>query len=348
MSQSKSYKLAELVTLLGAELKGDANYEITRVASLETAIAGELSFISNAKHREQLIKTKAGVVILTQEELEHCPTQALVVKDPYYAFAKVAQLFNDAPQFSAGINPKATIADSAEIDSSVYIGPAAVIGERVKIGAGSVIEAGVVISSDVIIGEHCHIYPNVSIYHRVKIGSRVIIHSGVILGADGFGMARNPDNTWVKFPQLGSVVIGNDVEIGANTCVDRGALDDTVIEDGVKLDNLIQVAHNVQIGAHTAIAGCVGIAGSTTIGKHCMIGGHSSINGHINLCDGSIVTGTSSVAKSTNEPGMYSSGIPALPTREWGKLLVRLLQIDSLFDRLKKLEKKVNAHDDRE
>ncbi len=336
---ANTYTLSELAVRLDARLHGDGACVITGMASLGDARAGQISFLSGSEHQAELAHTQASAVVLKEEHLKDCPGAALISTDPHLAYAKLAQLFVRSSKPKPGIHATAVLAASVTLAEGVSIGAMCVVGERVTMGKGSVIEAGVVIADDVRIGEDCHLYPQVNLGERVQLGSRVILHSGVVIGADGFGMARTPENTWLKIPQLGSVVIGDDVEIGANTCVDRGALGNTVIEEGVKLDNLIQVAHNVCIGAHTVIAGCVAIAGSVKIGRHCMIGGASTINGHIELCDGTLITGTSTVLKSTTEPGAYTAGFPALPTRTWKKLLIRFLQLDDIMNRLKALEK---------
>jgi UDP-3-O-[3-hydroxymyristoyl] glucosamine N-acyltransferase len=269
--------------------------------------------------------------------LEECPTNALIVADPYVSYAKIALLLNPAPSFDSQIDPTAVIAASASIADAVYIGAHCVIGENVIIDSGSVIGPGCVIEQACCIGRNSRLVANVTLCTGVSIGERCLIHPGVVIGSDGFGVA-NDHGRWIKVPQLGKVRIGNDVEIGANTTIDRGALDDTVIEDGVKLDNLIQVAHNVKIGAHTVIAGCVGIAGSAEIGKHCAIGGGVGVLGHLQIADGVQVTAMSMVTKSIKAPGVYSSGVPLQTNRDWHKNAVRFKQLDELAARVKELE----------
>jgi UDP-3-O-[3-hydroxymyristoyl] glucosamine N-acyltransferase len=307
------HTLSEIAKFLQAELKGDANYAITGIAPLEKARENQISFFGKAEgfvqtSRQYLATTKAGAVILTPKDAEGYAGNVLLVADPYVSYAKLTSLFNNAPKIRQGIHEKA------------------VVGKNVSIGEDVIIEAGCVIGDGAKIGDNCHLYPNVIVYHDVCIGDRVIIHSGAVIGADGFGMA-NDKGKWCKIYQLASVQIGDDVEIGANTCIDRGALEDTIIEDGVKLDNHIQIGHNVKIGAHTVIAGCTGVAGSTAIGKHCMIGGAVNINGHINITDQVIITGASTLMKDIEKSGVYSSTMTVQPHRAWMKILSRFLKL---------------------
>lgn len=334
-----SYTLAELASLLDLKLQGDPNCVIEGLATLTYAKSGQISFLNSAEYRPDLAKTQASAVVLAEADLAACPTNALITPDPYFAYAKLTRLFNNASQVKPGIHPSCSIASSAEIDPSASIAAFCVIGEKVVIGANTRLGAGVTVGDQAELGEDCHLHPRVSIGERVKVGSRVIIHSGAVLGSDGFGFAHSKEKTWTKIYQLGSVTIGNDVEIGANTCIDRGALGNTVIEDGVKLDNLIHIAHNVRVGAHTAIAACTGIAGSVNIGRYCMIGGAVNMNGHITICDGVIITPTSGVLRSIDKPGLYTSFFPAQPGQVWKRLLIRFLQIDNIVQRLKALEK---------
>lgn len=314
--------LKKIAKEINATIIGDDNIVISDLAPLYRAKAGELSFLANSLHVKHLIDSKASAVILTEENAKNCSTVALIVKNPELAFARVAASFVREKKLSPGIHRTAVIADSAIIHSSASIGAHCVIGENVVIGERTTLFPGTIVSDDVKIGSDCIIYSNVSIYHHVILKNRITLHSGCVIGADGFGLAHDRDH-FEKIPQLGSVVIHDDVEIGANTCVDRGALDDTIIENGVKIDNLVQIAHNVVVGAHTAIAGCVAIAGSTRIGRHCMIGGASAIGGHITVCDGVIFTGMAMVTKSIKEPGVYSSGTGLLPNAEWRRCAVR-------------------------
>ncbi|CAL7963975.1 UDP-3-O-(3-hydroxymyristoyl)glucosamine N-acyltransferase [Gammaproteobacteria bacterium] len=322
----RTYTLQELAKFLAAEFWGDPNCLITGIGSLDKATPSQISFLKSHHYSKYLATTKAAAVIARPEHAEQNSGNWIIVNDPYLAYAKISGFFDDAPIISPGIHATALIGEDCEIGAGTSIGPYCVIGHRVKIGENAQIAAGSVISDDVVIGEKTKLCANVVLYHRVKIGKRCLLHSGAVIGSDGFGNA-NEKGVWHKIYQLGTVIIGNDVEIGANTTVDRGAISDTIIEDGVKLDNQIQVGHNVHIGAHTAIAGCTGIAGSTKIGRYCMIGGGVGITGHIEITDGVIISGKSAIGKSITKPGMYASSIPAMPYRTWGRVLVRLAKL---------------------
>ncbi len=339
--------LSALVEGLEVHIRGNADCLITGVAPIQQAEAGRITFLTNANYKKYLTHTSASAVICSEADvLEDSATTFVIAKNPYFTYAKIAEHFQGMQSVTPGIHPSAVIADGTFIDPSAAIGPHCVIGSGTSLGTGVVIGAGTVIGADVSIGEGSQIDARVTIYDRVKIGKRTRLASGVVLGADGFGFA-NQRGTWHKVPQLGSVIIGNDVDIGANTTIDRGAIEDTVIEDGVKLDNLIQIGHNVRIGAHTIIAGCVAIAGSTVIGKHCMVGGTSAFAGHIEVADQVIITGMTAVTKSIREPGMYSSGIVgAVPTPEFRKNNARFHRLENLMERVKKLESALNeAHE---
>lgn len=332
------YRLKQLAQFLSAEFKGDPDCPITGIGSLDKAISGQISFLTNAHYNKYLAITKASAVIVKpQNSTEN--GNFIIVDDPYLAYAKISVLFDDQPVAKSGIHSTAVIGEDCDIGTGVSIGPYCVIGSRVKIGENSHIAAGCNISDDVVIGAETKLYANVVLYHKVKIGSRVLIHAGAVIGSDGFGNA-NEKGVWHKIYQLGTVIIGNDVEIGANTTIDRGAIENTIIEDGVKLDNLIQIGHNVHIGAYTAIAGCTGIAGSTKIGRYCMIGGGVGITGHIEIADGVIISGKSAIGKSITKSGMYASSIPAMPYRIWARVLVRFSQLEDIVHRLNALEKK--------
>lgn len=341
MAKNTQYSLRELAELLNARLVGDENVKITAMAPLYRASNGEITFLLNSKYKSQLAESRASAVVLAEQDLSEYEGNALLMSDPNLGYAKLAQLFAKKQCFNPGVHPTAVIAESATIAASAAIGAFVVIGERVKVGEGSVIAAGSVIGDDCAIGSECIIYPKVIFYRNVRLQDRVIVHSGVVIGADGFGMV-NDRGIWHKIPQLGGVVIGNDVEIGANTTIDCGAMDDTIIADGVKMDNQIQIAHNVKIGAHTAVAGCVAIAGSTEIGKHCMIGGRVAITDHIKICDQVILTGGTSVTKSITAPGIYSSTVSAQPHSEWQRNTVRSRQLEQLFNRVKQLEHRID------
>ena len=317
----KSFSIIELAKHVAATVLGDDQTRIHRLSPLKRALPGDLTFLTSAAYERYLPETKASAVIVTKEHADRCPTTALIVSNPEYAFAKIAQLFHPVKHPVAGIHASAVVAASAKVDPSAAIGAQCVIGENVVIGPRTVLHPGVVVNDDVVIGCDGLFYSHVTVYHGVTIGDRVILHSGAVIGSDGFGLAHH-QGRFEKIPQLGSVVMGDDVEIGANTCVDRGALDNTIIENGVKIDNLVQIAHNVVIGAHTVIAGHASIAGSTTIGHHCMIGGAATVGGHLTVCDGTIFTGAAMVTKSIKTPGIYSSGTGLLPNKAWRKAVV--------------------------
>lgn len=331
--------LAELATITGGELHGNGELTVSTVAAMDKAGEGQIAFLTNAKYRKHLEQCKATAVLIKSNELECCQTNAIVVADPYLAFALVAQALDTTPE------------PAERIEASAFVASDAVIGEGVCIGHNTVIESGVVLGNNVVIGAGCFIgknakigsntkmWANISIYHDVEIGESCLIQSNTVIGSDGFGYANNRGE-WVKIPQLGSVMIGNRVEIGACTTIDRGAIDDTVIEDNVIIDNHIQIAHNVHVGYGTAMAGCTTVAGSVNIGKYCIIGGASVLNGHIDIADGVTITGMGMVMRSITEKGIYSSGIPLQSNKEWRKTAARTLKIDDMHKRLKALEKK--------
>lgn len=339
MAKKLAHTLQELALFLAAEFQGDSNCLITGIGSLDKAVPGQISFLNHSRYCKYLTTTKASAVIVKPEHTKSNFGNLLIVNDPYLAYAKISALFADRQEQVPGIHATALIGEECEISADVSIGAYCVIGRRVKIDKDTQIESGCVIGDGVTIGECARLCANVVVYHKVKIGKRALLHSGAVVGSDGFGNA-NEKGVWRKIYQLGTVIVGDDVEIGANTTIDRGAIEDTIIADGVKLDNQIQVGHNVHIGAHTAIAGCVGIAGSTKIGRHCMIGGGVGINGHIEITDGVVITGKSAISKSITKPGIYSSGIPAMPHRTWGRVLVRLAQLEDIVHRLKAMEKR--------
>ena len=333
-----SSNLADIAIKLNAELKGDPQCVINRIDSLAQAQPGAITFLANSRHRPYLATTQASAVILSADDLNLCPTNALIVANPELTFAQLLAYYCQPPLAAGNIHPTAVIGEGCQIDATAQIGAHCVIADRVQIGERTIVEAGTLLGSDSVIGSDSHLYPRVTLYSRVRLGHRVIIHSGAVLGADGFGFAQD-QGKWMKIIQLGGVLVGDDVEIGANTTIDRGAIYDTVIGHGVKIDNLVQIAHNVKIGDHTAIAGCVGIAGSTEIGKYCMIGGAVDINGHIKITDRVMVTGSSSVAQSILEPGVYSSGIAIEKNRVWRRNMLRFSQLDEMAKRLRRLEK---------
>ena len=332
-----SVSLNELASSLGATVHGDGGTRVDHVATLASAGPGAVTFLANRRYRSQLPGTGASAVILQPEFVDECPCAALVTDNPYLGYALSAAILNPANVQPAGIDPNAVVEPSAQVAASAHVAANAVVAARVRIGERTRIGAGCVIESDVEIGDDTTLAANVTLCRGVRIGRRVIIHPGVVVGADGFGIA-NDAGVWVKVPQLGSVVVSDDVEIGANTTIDRGALDDTVIEEGVKLDNLIQVGHNVRIGAHTAIAACVAIGGSARIGKRCTIGGAASLAGHLDIADDVHLTATSAVPNSINEPGVYSSGMPVQDNKSWRRNIVRLRHLEEMARSLKELQ----------
>jgi UDP-3-O-[3-hydroxymyristoyl] glucosamine N-acyltransferase len=336
-----SYSLRDIAEELGAQVHGDEDCRIDHVATIADAGPGGISFLANRRYRPQLLTTRASAVILDQEFLSACPVTALVVSNPYLGYARVAALLAPEQPRRAGIHPSAYVSDRASVDTSAWIGAQAVVEDDASVGMRSRIGPGCVIERGASVGDECTLTANVTICHDVRIGHRVLLHPGVVIGADGFGIA-NDGGVWVKVPQLGTVVVADDVEIGANTTIDRGALADTILEEGVKLDNLIQIGHNVRIGAHTAIAAGVAIGGSATIGKRCTIGGAASIAGHLELADDVHLTATSAVPNTISEPGIYSSGMPVQENRAWRRNVVRMRQLDEMAKRLKDLEKKLD------
>ncbi|AZC16620.1 MULTISPECIES: UDP-3-O-(3-hydroxymyristoyl)glucosamine N-acyltransferase [Pseudomonas] len=333
-------KLGQLAEFLGATLRGDAEKEITGLATLQEAGPAQLSFLANPQYRKYLVDSQAGAVLLKAAEAEAYAGDALVVADPYLSYARVSHFFDPKPKAPAGIHPSAVIADDAQVDPTASIGAFAVIESGARIDAGVTVGAHCVIGARSVVGEGGWLAPRVTLYHDVRIGKRVVIQSGAVLGGEGFGFA-NSKGIWNKIAQVGGVTIGDDVEIGVNTAIDRGALADTIIGNGVKLDNQIQIAHNVQVGDHTAMAACVGISGSTKIGKHCMLAGGVGLVGHIEICDNVFLTGMTMVTHSITEPGAYSSGTAMQPAAEWRKSAARIRQLDDLARRLRQLEKRV-------
>lgn len=337
------FTLAELITGLEATIKGDPNCTVEGVCTIDNSQAGRITFLMNSLYKKYLPETKAAAVILTSEEADSCPVNAIICRDPYYTYAKIAAFFDQKPKPALGVHPSAVIGSGCEMDDTVSIGPHVVLGNDVKLGRHVVIGAGTVIGDSASIDEHSVLDANVTIYYQVKIGKRTHISSGAVIGADGFGNAKHK-GVWHSVPQVGGVVIGDDVMIGANTTIDRGAIENTIIENGVRLDNLIQVGHNVRIGEQTAIAGCVGIAGSANIGKNCLVGGQAGFGGHITVTDNVMITGGTEVTKSIREPGVYSSGVGGLVTnQEWRKNSARVQRLEQLMQRVKNLEASLEA-----
>ena len=328
--------LGELAVRFGCELRGDPAARVDSVATLQNANAHAVTFLANPRYRRHLAQTRAGAVVLETKLAAECPVAVLIAADPYATYARIAALLYPEPQFPAGIDPAAHVSRSAVVASSASIAANVVledevrVGERVRIGPGCVVMRGSTLETDT------RLTANVTVCQGVHIGARVLMHPGVVIGADGFGLAPERGR-WIKVPQVGGVRIGDDVEIGANTTIDRGAIDDTIIEDGVKLDNQIQIGHNVRVGAHTAIAGCTGVSGSTTIGRGCMIAGMVGIAGHLEICDGTVITGRTLVSRSITRPGVYSGGLPADEARRWRRNSARFRHLDELARRLERL-----------
>ena len=343
MAKAKKYRLAQIVERFGGEIIGDPQTPVSQVATLQSAGAQDISFLSHGKYRAQLAETRAGAVILDRSDSGLTRLPRIVCADPYLYFAKVSTLLNPPEAVRPGVHRSAVIERGTRIPASASIGAGAYIGRGVKLGKAVVIGAGCCIGDGVEIGAASRLHARVTIYAGCRLGQRALVHAGAVIGADGFGIALE-EGSWRKIPQIGRVLIGDDVEIGANTCIDRGALDDTVVEDGVKLDNLIQIGHNVRIGAHTAIAGCTGIAGSTRIGKHCMIGGAANIVGHLDIADRVVIHAAAVVTKSIRKAGSYS-GHPAEDSRSWAQHMALLRHLDSLRERVRSLEKSLSTRE---
>ncbi len=333
--------LGELAQGIGAELRGDESRPVKRLATLERAGQGDVSFLANPRYRRFLAGTRASAVIISRSDADACPVDALIMENPYLGYARAANILYPLPDLPQGTHPAAWVSDNAKIHETAWVGPQAVVEAGALVAAGAFIGPGCVVGADVRIGEGSRLVANVTLCAGVRLGRGVLVHPGAVIGSDGFGLADD-EGVWVKIPQLGTVIIGDDVEIGANTTVDRGALDDTIIERGAKLDNLVQVGHNCRIGEHTAIAGATGIAGSVSVGRHCSIGGGVGISGHIELTDQVQITGRSVVFQSISEPGVYSSGMPLQENRAWRRTYVRCRELDDFARRLTRLEKKTS------
>jgi len=322
------FSLGELAVRFGLTLRGEPSLTVRSVATLSHANTGALSFLANSRYRKQLESTRATAVLLSADDESHCPVAALIDPNPYLAYARIAALMHPQASLAPGIHPSAVVAKGARIAASASIGPLAVIEDEAQIGERVLIGPACIVQKRACVGADSVLLSRVNLYPGVTLGKRCILHAGAVIGADGFGFAPNA-GTWVKVPQVGSVRIGDDVEIGANTTIDRGAIDDTVVENGVKLDNQIQVGHNVIIGAHTAIAACTGISGSTVIGQRCMIGGMVGFAGHLTIADDVVVTGCSLVSASIRNAGSYSSGMPTVETRLWRRMVAHLRRLDT-------------------
>jgi len=348
ISSRASFSLQEIAQHIGGQLDSvHAAVPIFGVGTIEQAKEGELCFLENAKYQKYLMESKAAAILVSYAlvpQLQNSPKPIIIVPNPKLAFSKVIHLFYPPKRAAGGIHHSAVVSNNSVIAPSACIGPHCVIGENVIIGDQVIIGANTVIGDHCTLGKNTHIYPNVTLYSNVSLGENNIIHSGVVLGGDGFGFVQDK-NQWVKIPHIGGVEIGNNVEIGANTTIDRGMINNTVIEEGVIIDNLVQIAHNVRIRKYTAIAACVGIAGSADIGAHCQIGGGTIINGHITIPEGTYFIGGSQVGNSIKKPGVYSSGIPAKEYTGWIKNIARFHQLDEMAHRLKVLENKIKSED---
>jgi UDP-3-O-[3-hydroxymyristoyl] glucosamine N-acyltransferase len=347
---SENYSLGEIAAFLNAELRGDPEIRIKGLNTLQNAGSNELAFLANEKYVCQLASSKAEAVILSAKHItasaegdssaEHYNGALLVLDNPYLGYAQISKWFDPAPQVVAGVHPSAVVDSTAQVGANVYIGPNAVVEADTVIGDNCYLAGGCYIGARSQLGEGSRISANVSIYHDISIGCRATLHSGAVIGADGFGFAPDGSGSWQKIYQIGGVVIGDDVEIGACTTIDRGALGDTRIGNGVIIDNHVQIAHNVTVGDNSAMAAYSGIAGSTTLGRNCILAGDACLVGHIDVCDNVQVMARALVTKSISKPGSYSSGMPLMETREWRKNTVRITQLDSIARRLNKLEKK--------
>ncbi|MDX1902479.1 MAG: UDP-3-O-(3-hydroxymyristoyl)glucosamine N-acyltransferase [Gammaproteobacteria bacterium] len=336
--QQKSYTLAQLCHGLDVEIQGDPTCVIQGICTIQQGLPGKITFLMNPLYRRFLSETKASAIILSAEHAKDCQTNAIISRDPYYTWTQVAAYFDNKPRAEPGIHPSAVVGEHCQIDPSASVGANCVIGDYVTLSAGVQLHPGCVIGEYSEIGQSSCLEANVTVSHRIIIGERVTIGSGTVIGSDGFGIAKHK-GVWHKVPQLGRVVIHDDVELGSNCSVDRGAIDDTILGRGVRIDNLVQIGHNVQIGEHTAIAGCVGISGSTVIGSNCMIGGQAGFAGHITIADNVVITGGTEVTKSIQQPGIYSSGVGGLVTnQERRKNTARVHRLAYLQERVKMLE----------
>ena len=340
-----STSLGELAVQFGIELVGDPTATVSRVATLANADSESLSFFANKAYREQLRRTNAAAVLVRPDDAKDCPVNALLADDPYLAYARIADVLCPFPDPSPGIHASAIVAETANVAGSAEISAHAVIGENSVIGDRVYVGPGVVIGPRCVVGDDSRINANATLVQDVRMGVRCIVHPGAVIGSDGFGNAMS-DGGWVKVPQLGGVQIGNDVEIGSNTTIDRGAIDDTIIGNGVRLDNLIQIAHNVVIGEHTAMAAFTGISGSTVIGKRCMFAGRAGVVGHIDICDDVVVGGATMISKDIREPGFYTASFPAEKDKDWKRKVARFRRMDELVKRIEILEKSAGKDDE--
>src|SRR5690348_18386592 len=339
VDKESGYRISELAQRFGLELRGDGEARVRGVGTLAAARTDQLAFLANPRYAGALADTRAGVVVLRAEHAEGCPVPALIAADPYLAYAKIAALFEHVPAAQPGVHPTAVVEAGARISASASIGPFCTIAANAVVEDGAVLGPHCVIGESCVVGAQARLVARVTLVTRVRLGRRVLIHPGAVLGADGFGIA-NERGQWVKVPQLGGVRVGDDCEIGANTTIDRGALEDTVLEEDVRLDNQIQIAHNVTIGAHTAMAGCAAIAGSAKIGRYCLIGGGAGILGHLSIADRVTITARALVTHSIHAAGEYSSGVPIQDAKQWRRNAARFKHLDEFARRVQALEKK--------
>lgn len=336
-----SLSLATIVSRLGGRVSGNPDVLVVQVGSLENAGAGQIAFFSNPRYKAKLAQTRAAAIVLAPSAEGLTTLPRIVADNPYAYFARLSQMLNPDPDPAPGVHSHAIVAHDARVSASAQVGPHAVIGAGVVIGDRAMIGAGCYVGRDVEVGQDCRLYPSVVVYAGCRIGARVILHSGVVIGADGFGIA-DEGGRWVKIPQIGRVVLGNDVEVGANTTIDRGAIDDTVLEDGVKLDNQIQIGHNCRIGAHTAMAGCVAVAGSVRIGRNCTVGAGAIILGHLAIPDGTTISAATTISRSPGKSGTYTGMFPFDDNASWARNTAYVRHLSELVDRIKGIEKRLS------
>ena len=334
------YDLAYLASFLNGKLNGDSGYKINSISSLDQAQPDQISYCSEKKYSKQLETTRAGAVVISQEYVSSFNGNSIVVDNPHLSFVKIARLLHPENSFEAAVHPSAIVSSNATVSPTAWIGPNVVIEDGANIGDKAYVGAGCYVGQNTKVGDGSKLYPGVTVQHESIVGSQCVLYAGVVIGSDGFGFARDGE-VWEKIPQVGRAVVGDDVEIGANTTIDRGAIHDTVIHSGVKIDNLVHIAHNVEIGENTIIAACTGIAGSAKLGKRCSIGGSARIFGHIEIADDVVIAANSLVGRSIKEPGVYSSAIRAEKLDKWQKNIARFGELDSIARRLRMIEKEM-------
>ena len=344
-ASGKAFRLGELAVRVGGEVVGDADIEITGLGALGSAAPGQISHLSHAAYRDKLAATGASAVILRRDQVAACPTNALVVANPYHAFAKISHLWDEPIPLNPGIHPSAWVDSGAVVHATARIGPGVVIGTGTRVGARARLYANVAVGPHCRLDEDVCLMANATLYDGVKLGARTVVHAGSVVGADGFGFTPDPSGRLEAIAQFGGVTVGRDVSIGAGTTIDRGTIDDTVIEDGVKIDNQVQIGHNCRIGAHTLVCGCVGMVGSTTVGRHCVLAGMVGIGGDrpIDICDHVTVSGVTHVSSSITEPGTYSGGIIHNKMRTWKRNALRFQHLDEFAKRLGRVERALSG-----